>query len=103
MAEAIISEQDFASALGLGPQIKKDDEAPAAALENTFSRSISATDIGAMSEILRTVRGRRGIGIDELADVTGLGYRKVSELTAMLECEGFISIDLAMRCSINLK
>ena len=103
VAEAIISEQDFASALGLGPQIKKDDEAPAAALENTFSRSISATDIGAMSEILRTVRGRRGIGIDELADVTGLGYRKVSELTAMLECEGFISIDLAMRCSINLK
>ena len=103
VAEPVISEQDLAAALGLDPHIKKEGEYPAEVLEKTFSRSISTADIGAMSEILRTVRGKRGIGIEELANATGLGYRKASELVAMLECEGFISVDLAMRCSINLK
>ncbi|MGM9749072.1 MAG: DNA-processing protein DprA [Candidatus Cryptobacteroides sp.] len=103
VAEAIISEQDLAMALGLDPHIIKEERCPAEALKGTFSKNVSEDDIGAMSEILRAVRLRRGIGIDELADVTGFGYRRVSELTAMLECEGFISIDLAMRCSINMK
>ena len=41
------------------------------------------------------------ITVEDIACETGLGYSKVSALTAMLEVDGFIQIDLLQRCVIT--
>lgn len=56
-----------------------------------------------LASVLAAIRKNRGINLDDLADRTGLGYSKTSQLTGMLEMEGIISIDLLQRCTINMR
>ncbi len=70
-------------------------------LAERYSRTLLEDKISAMAEILLKVRERRGIDFDGLCAATGLSYRSVAELTALLENDGMISIDLLRRCSIR--
>ena len=56
-----------------------------------------------MENILRTIRSRRGITVEELADEVMIPYRKAVEITGILAIDGFITTDLLQRCSINPK
>ena len=60
-----------------------------------------ADRIEQMALLLKAIRHRRGISIEELAEKCGLGYARTVELTSRLETDGFISTDLLQRCSIN--
>lgn len=101
LAEPVISVDDFAAALGLKVRKRGSDETDT--LKRKYSGMLGEERTDKMAELLRTIRSNRGIDIESLALSTGLGYRETTELASMLECEGFISIDLARRCSINLK
>lgn len=68
-----------------------------------YGKRMPAEDIGLMNEILQAVRADRGITVEEVAEAIGTSYRKTSELTVILETDGFITIDLLRRCSINPK
>jgi len=48
------------------------------------------------------IRKRRGVTVDELCTVLGKPYPEVAALTATLESDGIISIDLLQRCTIHL-
>ena len=54
-----------------------------------------------MARLLKTIRHRRGITIEELAEICSLGYSRTVELISRLETDGFITTDLLQRCSIN--
>ena len=54
-----------------------------------------------MALIIKIVRTNRGINIDDLSAVTGLGYVKTARLAGLLETEGMITSDLLKRYTIN--
>lgn len=54
-----------------------------------------------MAEIIKTVKANRGINLDDLSAVTGLGYVKTVRLAGLLETEGMITSDLLKRYTIN--
>ena len=62
---------------------------------------------GGMQGCCRIVRGdlterySRTLPEDGLCDATGLPYRSVAEVVALLENDGMISVDLLRRCSIR--
>lgn len=72
-------------------------------LTDCYGKTIPADKIGRMNDILQSIRTERGITLEEISRKTRLGYGLVSEMTGMLEIEGFICIDLLQRCSINYK
>ena len=104
VASPVISTDALISGLGLGQKRKKrtpgDDMA---ILGQKFSAHLSAEDISAMATILTRIRENRGIDIETLAGLCGIGYRKVLELTSLLESDGMISTDLMQRCTIRIK
>ena len=67
----------------------------------TYKNTLADDKILLMSRILTEIRRRRGITLEELAEASGLGYATTAELTAILETDGFITIDLLQRCCIN--
>lgn len=59
--------------------------------------------IGLMSEILLAIKRDRGISVEDIAAGLGVEFKKVAEMTGILESEGLISIDIMRRCTINIK
>ena len=72
-------------------------------LEKIYLDRLSAEDISHIKKIISTVKGNRGMTIEEIADIVGLSYSKTAELSSMLEIDDLIIIDLLQRCSINPK
>lgn len=70
-------------------------------LTERYSGMLPDERVRAMADILLKIREMRGIDLDGLCRETGLPYRNVSELTSLLENDGFISVDLLRRCSIR--
>lgn len=66
-----------------------------------YSKLLPQEKLTAMTNILLTVREKRGVDFDGLCSATGLPYRNVSELVSLLENDGFITVDLLHRCSIR--
>ena len=103
IAEPVTSEKELIDSLGL----KMRNTCQVSNLEARLVRSYeSAADndrIDMMKNIILAIKKHRGISVEELSELTGIGYIKTSELTGMLEIDGFICIDLLQRCSINYK
>ena len=54
-------------------------------------------------KVAMTVKGHRGISVDELCTRLKWSYSRVSRLVTTLECDGFISVDLLQHCSPRLR
>lgn len=72
-------------------------------LKSRYSRTLPEDRIAGMTDILLEIREKRGIDYDGLCTATGLPYRQVAELAALLESDGIISVDLLRRCTIAAK
>lgn len=70
-------------------------------ITSRYSRMLPSDKLPAMTSILLKIREKRGIDFDGLCEDTGLSYKNVAELAALLENDGLISIDLLHRCSIR--
>jgi len=70
-------------------------------ISSAFSDVISGEKFSLLLEIVRLIKRERGITLDEIAAYTGSDYKTTAEITGLLETEGFISVDLLQRCSIN--
>lgn len=98
IAAPIGSLSDLVERLGLGKA--------RIALKEDFKAEVEARysdrDEASRREILKvamTVKARRGIGMDEIGELFGWPFSKVSRLVGELECDGFISVDLLQHCS----
>ena len=65
--------------------------------------ALPAADVERLADLALRIRASRGISYDELCNETGLDYAAVAGGAGMLEEEGFISVDLLQRCTINVK
>ena len=72
-------------------------------LADTFRDTLPAEDQELLHKILSIINKERGITVEDLCTRAGLSYSRASEAACLLEIEGFISIDLLQRCSINYK
>lgn len=59
--------------------------------------------VSELSNILNIIRRHRGITLDDLCEMAGSDYSRISHITGMLEMEGLISIDLLQRCTANTR
>lgn len=103
IAEPVLSGQALVESIGLkysGSWMPPD---PLSSVQSTYDGKIEADKIGKLSRIVLAIRKQRGVTMDELSHNTGLAYREVLELTALLECDGIIRTDLQQRCYIRLK
>ena len=70
-------------------------------LRETYGSRVAPSTLNQLTGIISLIRRTRGITVEDIACETGLGYSKASALTAMLEVDGFIQIDLLQRCVIT--
>ncbi len=103
MAEPITSAEDLMSGLGLGRMKKSKTRSRKDILMETYGNMMGEEQIANMDEALGIIRQNRGITIDELSAAAGLPYHIISNITGILETDGFINIDLLQRCSVNFK
>ena len=88
---------DLVEGLGLGSSdIRLKDD-----FKEALDRSYSDLPEGSRDELMKvamTVKGHRGISVDELCSRLGWNFSKVSRTVTTLECDGFISVDLLQHC-----
>ena len=100
IAEPLTSVEDFLENIGMqgrpGETVSDMDR-----LSSVYEKAATADRIDQMASLLKAIRHRRGITVEELAEACGFGYARTVELTSTLETDGFISIDLLQRCCIN--
>lgn len=66
-----------------------------------FSGSMSTDEVGKLIALADAVRRNRGIALDSLCNLMGLGYGETAQLAGTLEAAGFLEIDLLQCCSIR--
>ena len=103
IAEPLTSVPEFLDSLGMKSTDTGKEASDIEILSNTYRRISSPDRIGQMACLLKIIRQKRGITVEELAQASGLEYARTVELTCTLETDGFISTDLLQRCSINQK
>ena len=101
VAEPLTSVPEFLDSLGMKAENSAGPVSDREMLEQTYASSAPADKVEQMARLLTIIRKKRGITIEELADLSSLGYARTVELTSRLETDGFISTDLLQRCSIN--
>ena len=103
IAEPVTSPEALLESLGMKGKNKRNPESFPDRLRSVFGKTHTPEYIDRLYTILLAISRERGITVEDLSVKTGLGYSQTAEAAAMLEIEGFISIDLLQRCSINYK
>lgn len=101
VAEPLVNVEDFIKSIGLDRASVSSNRTDLPTMLDSFYRgSVEKDTIREMAALLECIRKNRGSTVEELGIMTGIEYGKTSSLTAMLELDGFISIDLLQRCCI---
>lgn len=100
-AEAIASVATLTDSLGMGIGAPTHPLTDMERLKQTYGNTLTDSEMRTMSRILATIRKERGITLDGLAEATGCGYSDIAHIAGILECDGFISLDLLQRCTVN--
>lgn len=104
IAEPITSAQDLVQSLNLKPLSKSPTKGfEQNLITNVYSTRLPENKIKQMSEIILCIRKNRGITIEEISEQTQIDYRRIAELTRLLETDDIISVDLLQRCTINIR
>ena len=103
IAEPLTSIPEFLESLGLKGGGKSSAASEMETLNARYRGKVSEDRLSQMSGLLTTIRQKRGITVEELAEFCALEYSRAVELCTCLELDGFINIDLLQRCSISPK
>ena len=103
IAEAIDSVEGLNESLGINMLSGKRAISDIELVKNAFNGTASPDLLQDLATLLSTIRKNRGMNLDDLADLTGFGYSRTSQLAGMLEMEGIISMDLLQRCTLNIR
>lgn len=100
IAEPVGDLESFPSSLGLGNFRRRRTRDLEAEVRARYERT---SDAGALAAVALEIKKTRGINIDELCRRLGIPYSRAAELSATLENDGFIDMDLLGGCSIHSK
>ena len=68
-----------------------------------YEAVLDPAELADMAAVAAVIRHNRGITPDDICPEACLPYARVIRLVGMLESDGFISMDLLQRCTINVK
>lgn len=103
IAEPIISIEDLTDSLGLNRTGIRSMNGIREVVESAYRSSLSAEKTELAVTLLTMMKKDRGITVEELAQDTGISYSMIANMAAMLEADGFISVDLLQRCFIMVE
>ncbi len=103
MAEPITSVDDLLASLDMKSMGKLRGESLAETVRRMYGNQMFPEQIAIMNDILESIAVNRGITIEEISSATGIPYREISRTANILETDGFISIDLLQRCTLNVR
>ena len=103
VAEPFTSIEELMDSLGMKISRKRNRISDRDILDRLYSESMNPEDMEMMHSILSLIRKEREIHIEDIAYSTGIPYRNVSKLCALMESDGLLSTDLLQRCSIRHK
>lgn len=103
IAEPLTSIEAMFEGLGMTECGRRRKESLRERLTAAFADRTDAGSLDRMHTLLQAVSRQRGMTVEELSISCGYGYSMTAQALGMLEMEGFISIDLLQRCSINYK
>lgn len=89
--------------LGLGERITRRTVDLEQAVRKRYSSTNGEPSLEELVSTVLAIRKERGISLDGLCTSLQMDYAKVSVITGILENDGFISVDLLQRCTINSK
>lgn len=98
IAEPIYSLDALTEGLGLG---RYDRRRQSDLEEEVRSFYHDSPQLDRLTALAAAIRSRRGIDIEELGRLTGIGYPETLALVRLLQADGFVSTDLLQRCTIN--
>ena len=102
MAEPIVSAEALNDSLGLNSCGRQKRASHADILYGSYGSSYPLETVELMVRLTDLIGKERGITLDEITVRTGLDYASVSNLTGLLETDGFICIDILQRCSLEI-
>lgn len=103
IAEPITSIEDLTDSLGLNRTGIRSRNGIREVVESAYRSSLSAEKTELAVTLLTLMKKERGITVEELAQDTGISYSMIANMAAMLEADGFISVDLLQRCFIMVE
>ena len=103
IAEPITSIEDLTDSLGLNRTGIRSWNGIREVVESAYRSILSAEKTELAVTLLTMMKKERGITVEELAQDTGINYSMIANMAAMLEADGFISVDLLQRCFIMVE
>lgn len=103
IAEPITSIEDLTDSLGLNRTGIRSRNGIEEVVESAYRSILSAEKTELAVTLLTMMKKERGITVEELAQDTGISYSMIANMAAMLEADGFISVDLLQRCFIMVE
>lgn len=101
IAEPIVSLGTLPQQLGLGSYNLRRKEGLEAAVRGRLDGELPPEEVSLAVRLALAIKRTRGICFDELCASMDMEYSDICRYASLLESEGFISIDLLQRCSIN--
>lgn len=103
LAECIGDLGEFTTRLGLGRASLKGCDSPEESVETFYKGKVSDTDLHDLVRVAKMIKKNRGISLDDICAELGWTFSTTSRLTTMLECDGFIEVDLLQHCCMTHK
>ena len=97
VASPITDLESLSESLGLSGNGSMESESLEEAVRRKYSVDPLREDI---REITSAISTHKACSLDELCEMTGKPYQRIAEITNILECDGFIRIDLMQRCCV---
>ena len=101
IAEPIGDLSTLSERLGLGKPAKKKEADFLKAVSDKYESEMDEAGLSLIKSIASLVKKRRGISMDEICQEKHLTFSTLSYYVNLLECDGFINVDLLQRCYHN--
>ncbi|MBR5300893.1 MAG: DNA-protecting protein DprA [Bacteroidales bacterium] len=103
IAEPLTSMEDLTESLGLNRVAVGGKRSIREILLCEYGTKLPPEKTEHAISILTRIKEERGITVEEIAESTGMSYSMTVNIAAILETDGFISIDLLQRCFIMVE
>lgn len=103
IAEPLTDVRSLIDSLGFRKTAPARSVSYAEIVEAAYRDRTDPAHMSLMKDMMAIIQEERGITVEELAQRMDIAYATASNLTTILEMDGFISKDLLQRCSINVK
>ncbi len=101
MAEPLTSIAELLESLSMNKTKRVPEMSINEKIKRAYGGSMNQEQISMMTEILGLIGKERGLTPDDIAASTGIPYNRLAHIISTLETDGFISLDLLQRCSMN--